>query len=159
VLVDQRGACRAVAHPAQQLLGAGTLSRSEMVARMAKIMEVDSGQPCRRSRVPPQVAGQDPGAYQQDGGLSSQLDRAFRIGMISANREEVMRRFLLDCRRAATARGLPVTVVFAAFVGVHMHHGVVIDFLAAAACSCLIWAIALPGYVVGRRLCEARRRP
>ncbi|HUB41380.1 MAG TPA: hypothetical protein VMA72_21260 [Streptosporangiaceae bacterium] len=71
-----------------------------------------------------------------------------------------MRRFLRDCRRAATTRGLPSGVlVLAVLAGINTRRGVPLDILAAAAVAGLAWAVALPGYVLGRRLREARRHP
>lgn len=70
-----------------------------------------------------------------------------------------MRRFLLDCRRAATKRGMPIVgLVLAVLAGIHTHRGVSLDILAAVVVACLVWAATLPGYVLGRRLREARRR-
>ncbi len=70
-----------------------------------------------------------------------------------------MRRFLLDCRRAATTRGLPIGVLgLAVSAGITTHRGVPLDILAAAVVACLVWAVALPVYVLGRRLREGRRR-
>jgi hypothetical protein len=70
-----------------------------------------------------------------------------------------MRRFLLDCRSAAATRGLPIVgLVLAVLAGINTHRGVVLDILAALIAACLVWASALPGYVLGCRLREARRR-
>jgi uncharacterized membrane protein len=70
-----------------------------------------------------------------------------------------MRRFLRDSRRAVRTRGLPSGgMVLAVLAGINTHRGVLLDALAAVVVACLVWAIALPGYVLGRRLREASRR-
>ena len=45
MLIDQRCARRAMTHPAQQLSETGAGTRRDVVARMAEIMKVKTGQP------------------------------------------------------------------------------------------------------------------